>query len=135
MARAGISPLKFPYFRALICRAMAAHVRAHTMRYLAQYSVGRVVDIVDQAIARLLDRSDPYRRRMEDLLPAITGYDREMLRLGLTEYLKSFRKPELKRFLAEDFPNPAILDDFQPLTKGGYGSGLWTRGPSAYLGW
>ena len=58
---------------------------------------------------------------MEDLLPAITGYDREMLRLGLTEYLKSFRKPELKRFLAEDFPNPAILDDFQPLTKGGYG--------------
>jgi hypothetical protein len=101
--------------------AMAAHVRAHTGQYLAQYPVARVIDIIDRAIARLLDRTDPYRRRMEDLLPAITGYDREMLRLGLTEYLKSFRKPELKRFLAEDFPNPAILDDFQPLPKGGYG--------------
>lgn len=102
-------------------QAMAAHVRAHTKQYLAQYPIARVVDVVDQAIARLLDRDDPYRRRMEDILPAITGYDREMLRLGLTEYLKSFRKPELQRFLAEDFPNPAILDDFQPLTKGGYG--------------
>lgn len=102
-------------------RALAAHVRMHTKRYLAQYPVARVVDILDQAIARLLDRDDPYRRRMEDLLPAITGYNWAMVRLGLTEYLKSFRKPELQRFLTEDFPNPAILDDFQPLAKGGDG--------------
>lgn len=102
-------------------RAISRHIRVHTKQYLAQYPVMRVVEIIDQVIARLLDRRDPYRQRMETLLPLITGYDKEMLRLGLTEYLKSFRKPELLRFLAEDFPNPGILDAFQPLTKGGYG--------------
>ena len=102
-------------------RALAAHIRKHTQKYLATYPVQRIIEIIDQAIGRLLDRNDPYRQRMEDLLPAITGYDREMLRLGLTEYLKTFRKPELQRFLVEDFSNPAILDDFQPLAKGGIG--------------
>lgn len=113
--------INVPVLSAAHIQAVTQHVRQHTKQYLAQYPTTRIVDIIDRAIARLLDRSDPYRRRMEDLLPAITGYDREMLRLGLTEYLKCFRKPELQRFLAEDFPNPMILDDFQPLPKGGYG--------------
>ena len=43
-----------------------------------------------------------------------------MIRLGLTGYLKTFRKPELQKFLVEDFTNPTILDDFQPVPKGGY---------------
>jgi hypothetical protein len=101
--------------------AVAAHVRRQARKHLKTFPVARIVDAIDRAIARLLDRQDPYRRKMEDLLPIITGYDREMVRLGLTGYLKTFRKPELLRFLAEDFPNPAILDDFQPLTKGGFG--------------
>lgn len=100
---------------------LAAHVRSQAAARLRPLPVARVVDAVDAAVARLLDRSDPYRRKMEDLLPAVTGYDREMVRLGLTQYLKTFRKPELRRFLAEDFPNPAILDSFQPLPKGGLG--------------
>ena len=110
-----------PILSASDIHTLANHVRTHARRYLANSSVNRIVDVIDQAIDRLLDRDDPYRCRMEDLLPAISGYDREMFRLGLTEYLKLFRKPELLRFLSEDFPNPAILDDFQPLAKGGYG--------------
>jgi len=100
---------------------LAAHVRQQAAERLRPLPVARVVEAVDAAIARLLDRSDPYRRRMDDLLPIVTGYDREMVRLGLTQYLKTFRKPELLRFLAEDFANPAMLDDFQPLPKGGFG--------------
>ncbi|MDA0340247.1 MAG: acyl-CoA reductase [Proteobacteria bacterium] len=101
--------------------AVATHVRHQARKHLKTFPVARIVDAIDRAIARLLDRQDPYRRKMEDLLPIITGYDREMVRLGLSGYLKTFRKPELLRFLAEDFPNPAILDDFQPLIKGGFG--------------
>ncbi|MCA8927822.1 MAG: acyl-CoA reductase [Alphaproteobacteria bacterium] len=100
---------------------LAAHVRRHAAERLRAQPVARVVEAIDRAIARLLDRQDPYRRRMEDLLPVVTGYDREMVRLGLTQYLKTFRKPELLRFLAEDFTNPAMLDGFQPLPKGGLG--------------
>lgn len=100
---------------------LAQHVRRQAAEHLRPQPVARVVEAIDAAIARLLDRQDPYRQKMEDLLPAVTGYDREMVRLGLTQYLQTFRKPELLRFLAEDFANPAILDDFQPLPKGGFG--------------
>jgi hypothetical protein len=101
--------------------AIAQHVRNQSRARLKALPVGQIIDAIDRAVVRLLDRQDPYRRRMDDLLPIITGYDREMVRLGLTGYLKTFRKPQLQRFLVEDFTNPAILDDFQPLAKGGFG--------------
>ena len=100
-------------------KALAARVREASRRQLKSLPVARITDIIDRVIARLLDRGDPYRRKAEALLPVVTGYDAEMLRLGLTEYLKTFRKPELNRFLAEDFANPQILDAFQPMAKGG----------------
>ena len=101
--------------------AVTQYVRSQACARLKALPVGQIVDAIDLAVARLLDRQDPYRRKMDNLLPVITGYDREMVRLGLTGYLKTFRKPELQRFLAEDFTNPSILDDFQPLAKGGFG--------------
>ncbi len=101
-------------------KALAGRVRDAGRRHLKTLPTARIVDIIDRAIARLLDRRDPIRRKAEALLPIVTGYDAEMVRLGLTDYLKTFRKPELNRFLAEDFANPAILDDFQPMAKGGF---------------
>ena len=95
-------------------------VREARERVLARMSTSDVITLVDRAIARLLDRNDPYRRKAEVLLPAITGYDREMVRLGLTEYLMTFRAHELQRFVAEDFANPMVLDSFQPTPKGGF---------------
>ena len=100
-------------------KALVERVRVAGRRHLKSMPVARIVDIVDRAIARLLDRDDPYRKKAEALLPVITGYDAEMVRLGLTGYLKTFRKPGLNRFLAEDFTNPGILDGFQPMAKGG----------------
>ena len=113
--------IRVPVLTGSDVKALTEYIRYHTKQSLAAYPVKRIVEIIDKAINRLLDRKDPYRQQMEQLLPLITGYDQEMLRLGLTQYLKSFRKTELQRFLAEDFPNPSILDEFQPLTKGGYG--------------
>ncbi|MBH89701.1 MAG: acyl-CoA reductase [Magnetovibrio sp.] len=100
---------------------LVTHVREQACLRLKSRPLGQILDIIDITISRLLDRQDPYRRRMEELLPIVTGYDREMVRLGLTSYLKTFRKPQLQRFLSEDFMNPAILDSFQPLPKGGLG--------------
>lgn len=111
--------------------SLCARVRDASREHLKNFPIARIVDIIDRAIARLLDRKDPYRQKAEALLPVITGYDSEMVRLGLTEYLKTFRKAELNRFLAEDFTNPLILDGFQPMAKGGvakaFGPGILTH--------
>ena len=100
--------------------ALSDRVRDASRSYLKTLTVAQIVDRIDAAITRLLDRDDPYRRKAETLLPRITGYDTEMVRLGLTEYLKTFRKHQLHKFITEDFANPHMLDDFQPVPKGGF---------------
>ncbi|QEL25020.1 acyl-CoA reductase [Bosea sp. F3-2] len=110
--------------------ALCAHVRSNARARLKRMDTARIVAAIDAAIARLLDRAHPLRRKAEYLLPIVTGYDRETVRLGLTGYLKTFRRPQLLRFLAEDFANPAVLDGFQPTPKGGY---LRAHGPELLL--
>ena len=100
--------------------ALANRVKAASRSYLKTLPVTQIVAVVDQAIARLLDPQDPYRQRMNRLLPWVTGYDDDMVRLELTGYLKTFRQPQLQRFLVEDFGNPLLLDAFQPRAKGGF---------------
>jgi len=108
--------------------ALARRVKQAAARELASLPVSRIVALLDAVIARLLDPRDPYRQEAERLLPAVTGYDADMVRLGLTGFLQGFRAPQLHRFVAEDFANPKVLDEFQPATKGGfvraYGPGL-----------
>jgi hypothetical protein len=100
--------------------ALAERVRVASRATLKTMSVSQIIDAVDRVIERLLDPNDPYRIEAERWLPLITGYDAEMVRLGLTGYLKTFRAPQLQRFVAEDFANPKILDEFQPRPKGGF---------------
>ncbi len=100
---------------------LSAHIKEKSRHYLKSLPVSDITAIIDTAITRLLDRNNAYRQQAEEYLPLITGYDAEMIRLGLTGYLKTFRQPELRRFIAEDFANPKLLDEFQPLPKGGYG--------------
>jgi len=99
--------------------ALARRVEQASRTHLKTLTVSQIIAIVDRAIARLLDPADPYRREAERLLPVVTGYDAEMVRLGLTSFLKTFRAPQLQRFVAEDFANPKLLDEFQPVPKGG----------------
>ncbi|MFC0273863.1 acyl-CoA reductase [Metabacillus herbersteinensis] len=95
-------------------------VKKASAERLKSFSVADIVKLIDQVIEQLLDRTNPYRQKAERMLPIITGYDEELIRLGLTSYLKSFRKQELQRFLVEDFSNPMVLDDFQPRVKRGF---------------
>lgn len=95
-------------------------VKQASAETLKSYSSAEVVNIIDRVIERLLDRSTSYRQMAERFLPIVTGYDKEIIRLGLTSYLKTFRKRELQRFLVEDLGNPLLLDDFQPRVKGGF---------------
>lgn len=100
-------------------QALAATVRHAARRRLQSMPVDEIIAVIDRAVARLLDPSDPLRREADDLLPIVTGFDAEMVRLGLTAYLQTFRAPQLRRFVAQDFANPKVLDGFQPALKGG----------------
>jgi hypothetical protein len=99
---------------------VAEQVRKNARAVLKKYTVTEIMKVIDQAVHVMLDRTSDFRKQAEIWLPKITGYDAEMIRLSLTTYLKTFRKKELQKFLTEDFGNWAVLDDFQPRTKGGF---------------
>jgi len=103
-----------PVLRPQQMSALALRVGQASRRHLKTMTVSAIVEVVDRAMARLLDSADPYRRELDQLLPIVTGYDAEMVRLGLTAFFKTFRAPQLHRFVAEDFSNPKLLDEFQP---------------------
>jgi hypothetical protein len=117
----GETPLavRVPLLQPAQLQALAQRVRDASARHLKPLPVSRIIQIVDAAIARLLDPKDPYRQEMERLLPVVSGYDAEMVRVGLNGFLQTFRAPQLHRFVAEDFANPKVLDEFQPAVKGG----------------
>ncbi len=100
-------------------QALAAHVTRATREVLRTLPVSTLIDHIDRAVARLLDPQDPWRQLADDLLPRVSGYDAQMVKVALTGYLQQFRAPQLHRFVAEDFANPKVLDEFQPAAKGG----------------
>jgi acyl-CoA reductase-like NAD-dependent aldehyde dehydrogenase len=102
--------------------ALAQRVQHASRTHLKTMSVSDIVRVLDKATARLLDSRDVYRQQLGRLLPQATGFDAEMVRLNLNAYLQTFRGLQLQRFVAEDFANPKVLDEFQPRTQGG-----WTR--------
>lgn len=101
-------------------QAVARCVRAAAREHLAPMPVMEVVDVIDRVIARMLDIHNPARREMEALLPVVTGFDAEMTRLGMNACLTAFRRPQLQRFLLEDFGDTGLLDDFRPRPRGGW---------------
>ena len=116
---AGRVGVEVPVLGAQQMTVLARRVKAASRLHLKTMTVSQIVDVIDRAVARLLDPNDPYRQQADRLLPVITGYDAEMVRLGLTSFLKTFRAPQLQRFVAEDFANPKLLDEFQPRPTGG----------------
>ncbi|MDQ1002559.1 hypothetical protein QFZ28_002959 [Neobacillus niacini] len=105
-------------------------IKTASAEVLKNMSITEIISIIDTAIEVLLDRNSTYRKKAEKLLPIVTGYDEEMIRLGLTAFLKKFRKHELQRFVVEDLGNPLLLDDFQPRVKKGYSKAV---GPELIL--
>jgi hypothetical protein len=116
---AGRVELEVPVLTEAQMTALARRVKHASRLHLRTMTVSQIVQVIDRAMARLLDPADPYRQQADRLLPIITGYDAEMVRLGLTAFFKTFRAPQLQRFVAEDFANPKLLDEFQPRPKGG----------------
>lgn len=108
-------------------RSVTAMVREQAERHLRAMPVSAIIARIDRAIHRLLDPNDPGRQALDHWLPLTCGLDPDMVRLNLNRYLKTFRTQGLHRFLAEDLPNPKVLDEFQPLAKGGWGLALGPR--------
>ena len=111
--------LQYPILTVATIKEITNVVQENRDNYLAKLTTNEIINRLDRAVHKWLDPAYPLRKVAETLIPRITGYDAEMVRLELKRYIRSFRKKELLRFLDEEFDQPAMLDEFRPRKSGG----------------
>lgn len=116
----GSYTLLFPQLTRAKLNEICAKLRSNRRTYLSQLKTDDIIEIIDQAVLRWLDPEYPLRSLAEALVPRLTGYDAELVRLELKRFLRGFRKKDLYRFLDEEFDNPGLLDGFRPRKSGGF---------------
>jgi hypothetical protein len=113
------SLVQVPVLSAIQYEALANRVQTLGLKQMQSISTTEIVNAIDQVVTNLLDVQSQTMKLALTVLPQVTGFDPEMMRLTLHDYLKSFKLIALKRFLAQDFANPQVLEDFVPNVNGG----------------
>src|SRR3569832_444202 len=84
----------------------------------ADLTILKIVDWIDMAAKRWLDRNVPIRAEAESLLPLLNGASKEMTRFSLDDLFKNLTRPVLIQLLEEELGDPMLLDHFRPKLKG-----------------
>ncbi|WP_332690885.1 acyl-CoA reductase [Halalkalibacter lacteus] len=123
--------LQVPELTPDLIETIAEALKKQQSDYVQTLHTNEIIAVFDQAVQKWLHPEYELRKQAERLLPIITGYDGEMIRLFISRYVKQFRKEKLQRMVDEDFPNPLVLDEFRPRKSGGlqraYGPKLITH--------
>lgn len=101
-------------------QALCDQVRGPGRQGLRALPVREIVPAIDRVIQHLLDPASAEHQLLLHWLPLSTGFPAEMIRVNLGATLRTFRAPQLQRFLVEDLGNPALLDGFEPRVTGGW---------------
>ena len=101
----------------LVSKAIG-RVKASRDAYLAEVPIEHIIDVIDATVGCWLDPAYHLRKIAEELLPAITGYSRPMVSMGIEEMLKPYRRDGLLQLLEGELGDPLVLDEFRSRGKG-----------------
>lgn len=116
----GATMLRYPKLTPASVASLCDTVRGHRNSYLADRPVSSIIDSIARAMERWADPQYPERRIAQSLIPQITGYDPNMMRIELKRFLRMFRRRELLRFVDNELDCPQMLDEYRPNKAGGY---------------
>lgn len=100
-------------------QALCAHLRGPGRLALRALPARDIIQAIDAAIHVLLNPSSEEHRTLLEWLPRVTGFSAEMVRVNLNATLRTYRAPQLQRFVAEDLGSADLLDGFAPRVTGG----------------
>jgi hypothetical protein len=108
--------------------SLSQFLKVHGTRAWKNISLKEIIHGISNVVLQLLDKNNTSRIFLNENLEVVTGFDRKMIELNLSSYLKTFREHSLKSFLTQDFNQIDILSGFVPAVKGG-----WARAISPLL--
>lgn len=100
-------------------QALCEHLRGPGRTALRALPVRAIVQAIDATVQALLDARSEEHQTLLHWLPLVTGFSPEMVRVNLNATLRTYRAPQLQRFIAEDFGSAEMLDGFVPRPSGG----------------
>ena len=98
--------------------ALDAVVEAR-LRTLAGRPLDEILTAVDEAAALMTVPGGPHYAELVKTLPALTGYSRQMIEIGLERMGAGWRADALCAALEDEFGDPRVLDGFRPRAAGG----------------
>ena len=111
--------LQVPALAPTQLQALCEHLRGPGRQALRALPVREIVQAIDAAVHVLLDPRSEEQQALLHWLPQVTGFSAEMVRVNLQATLRTYRAPQLQRFVAEDFGGADMLDGFAPRATGG----------------
>lgn len=111
--------LQVPRLTPTQLQRVCEHLRGPGRQALRALPVREIVQAIDAAIHALLDPASEEHQTLLEWLPRVTGFSPEMVRVNLNATLRTYRAPQLQRFVAEDLGSPELLDGFAPRVTGG----------------
>lgn len=105
--------LKIPLVTGAMVEVLADHLKREREKYLSHQPIERIIDILDEASRKWLDRSYPYRELVLKTIPVVTGFSREVVEASIDAEMESSLREDIWRALRSEIKNPLYLDDFQ----------------------
>jgi hypothetical protein len=105
--------LKIPQISKPFVETLTDHLKKRREIYLASLPIGKIIDVLDQASRRWLERDYPLRRLALKTIPAITHFSREVVEASIDAEMESSLREDIWRALCLEIKNPLFLDDFQ----------------------
>lgn len=105
--------LKIPQISRSFVEILTDRLKKNRETYLAGLPIGKIIDVLDQASRRWLERDYPLRKLALKTIPAITHFSREVVEASIDVEMESSLKEDIWRALCSEIRNPLFLDDFQ----------------------
>ena len=105
--------LKIPQISRSFVETLADHLKKSRETYLASLPIGKIIDVLDEASRRWLERDYPFRKLALKTIPAITHFSREVVEASIDAEMESSLREDIWRALCSEIKNPLFLDDFQ----------------------
>ncbi|MGP3640209.1 acyl-CoA reductase [Lentilactobacillus hilgardii] len=110
--------LRYPVIDPKEIVKLTEQLRINQENYLSHLKVAEIIDLIARAIHCWTHPDYPQRQLAIKLLPVMTGYNAETIKLEIKRFIRVFRKKELMRFVDTELDQPEILDDFHPQKSG-----------------
>ena len=98
--------LKIPSVTGAMVEVLADHLKKGREKYLAHQPIERIIDVLDEASRRWLDRSYPYRELVLKTIPVVTGFSREVVEASIDVEMESSLREDIWRALRSEIKNP-----------------------------